>query len=238
MNMAILEVKDLKSGYKNIPTLHSISFKIESGECLAIVGSNGAGKTTLLKTISGLIQPFSGNITFEGISITNLEPHKIVGLGIVQVPEGRQLFSYLSVLENLHVGSFSSEASKNRQETLEQVWKLFPVLWERRAQLASSLSGGEQQMLATARALMARPKLLMMDEPSWGLAPMMVTRLFETCCEINKKGCTLLLVEQHVQKALSISNRGYVLERGNIVMEGEGNVLLKDQRLRESYLGM
>jgi len=236
--MPLLEVKNLISGYKKVPVLQGISVQVEGKEILAVVGSNGAGKTTLLKTISGLLPPFSGEMLFEEAPIQGLEPHQIVGRGIVQVPEGRQLFSYMSVLQNLQAGSHIREARNRRQDTLKMIFNLFPVLEERQHQLAGTLSGGEQQMLATARALMARPKLLMMDEPSWGLAPILVRRLFETICQINQQGCTILLVEQHVHQALSIANRAYVLERGNVVMQGGGKELLKDERLKESYLGM
>jgi len=236
--MPLLEIKNLMSGYKKVTVLHGISFRVEGKEILAVVGSNGAGKTTLLKTISGLLHPFSGEIVLEGTPIQGLEPHQVVERGIVQVPEGRQLFSYMSVVQNLQVGSHIQEARTRRPDTLKMIFTLFPVLEERQQQMAGTLSGGEQQMLATARALMARPKLLMMDEPSWGLAPFLVRRLFETICQINQQGCTILLVEQHVHQALSMATRGYVLERGNVVMQGGGKELLKDERLKESYLGM
>jgi branched-chain amino acid transport system ATP-binding protein len=191
-----------------------------------------------LKTLSGQLHAFSGEILFTGVPIQGLEPHRIVEQGVVQVPEGRQLFNYLTVRQNLQMGSYIREARNQRRETLEVVFDLFPVLAERQDQLAGTLSGGEQQMLAIARGLMARPKLLMMDEPSWGLAPILVRRLFENICQINQRGCAILLVEQHVQQALSIAHRGYVLERGMVVMEGEGKDLLKDVRLKESYLGI
>ena len=236
--MPLLEVKNLVSGYKTVPVLHAISLQVEEKEILAIVGPNGAGKTTLLKTISGLLHPFSGEILLGGVSVHDLEPYRIVERGIVQVPEGRQLFNYLTVRQNLQVGSHFPEARSRREETLKEIFQLFPVLEERQHQLAGTLSGGEQQMLGTARALMSRPKLLMMDEPSWGLAPMLVRRLFETICQVNQQGCTILLVEQHVHQALSIAKRAYVLERGNIVMTGEGKELLKGERLKESYLGL
>ena len=236
--MSLLEVKSLVSGYKKVPILHGISIRVEEREILAVVGSNGAGKTTFLKTLSGQLHAFSGEILFAGVPIQGLEPHQIVEQGVVQVPEGRQLFNYLTVRQNLQMGSYIREARNHRRETLEVVFDLFPVLAERQDQLAGTLSGGEQQMLAIARGLMARPKLLMMDEPSWGLAPILVRRLFENICQINQRGCAILLVEQHVQQALSIADRGYVLERGMVVMEGEGKDLLKDERLKESYLGI
>jgi branched-chain amino acid transport system ATP-binding protein len=236
--MPLLDIKNLVSGYKKISVLHGISIQVEGKEILAVVGSNGAGKTTLLKTISGLLPPFSGEILFEQTPIHGLEPYQIVEKGVVQVPEGRQLFNFLTVQQNLQVGSHVAEARQRRADTLKTIFDLFPVLSERRQQLAGTLSGGEQQMLATARALMARPQMLMMDEPSWGLAPMLVHRLFQTIGVINKQGCTILLVEQHVQQALSIATRGYVLERGNVFMQGGGRELLKDERLKESYLGI
>ena len=237
-NMPQLEIRNLVSGYKSVPVLHGISIQVEAKEILAVVGSNGAGKTTLLKTISGLLQPSQGEIIFNQEAIQGLEPHRIVERGIVQVPEGRQLFGYLTVQQNLQAGSHIPEARLHRQETMEGIFELFPVLKERRKQLAVTLSGGEQQMLATARALMARPKILMMDEPSWGLAPLLVKRLFETCHLINQRGTTILLVEQHVQQVLTLSNRGYVMERGTVVMKGESRALLEDKRLKETYLGM
>ncbi len=236
--MPLLEVKSLVSGYKKVPILHGISMRVEEREILAVVGSNGAGKTTFLKTLSGQLRVFSGEILFAKVPIQGLEPHRIVEQGVVQVPEGRQLFNFLTVRQNLQMGSYIREARNHRRETLEVVFDLFPVLAERQDQLAGTLSGGEQQMLAIARGLMARPKLLMMDEPSWGLAPILVRRLFENICQINQRGCAILLVEQHVQQALSIAHRGYVLERGMVVMEGEGKDLLKDERLKESYLGI
>lgn len=236
--MTLLEVKNLTSGYKSVPVLHGISIQVESKEILAVVGSNGAGKTTLLRTISGLLHPFAGEIILDRVPIQGLEPHRIVEKGVVQVPEGRQLFSYLTVRQNLQIGSHIQQARNRRQETLDVIFQLFPVLAERRHQAAGTLSGGEQQMLATARALMARPNLLMMDEPAWGLAPLLVRRLFDTICRINQQGCTILLVEQHVHQALSMASRGYVLEQGAVVMEGEGKQLLKNERLKESYLGI
>lgn len=236
--MPLLEVKNLVSGYKKVPILHGISIQVEAGEILAVVGSNGAGKTTLVKTLSGQLHPFSGQVLFDGLAIQGLPPHRIVERGIVQVPEGRQLFNYLTVRQNLQMGSYIQEARNHRRETLDVIFELFPALGERQEQLAGTLSGGEQQMLAIARGLMARPKLLMMDEPSWGLAPLLVRRLFENVCQINQQGCAILLVEQHVQQALSIADRGYVLERGSVVMEGKGQDLLKDERLKESYLGI
>lgn len=237
--MALLEAKNLRTGYGDLPILHEISFQVDGGEIVAVVGSNGAGKTTLLRTISGLIEPFSGEIIFNGEACQGMPPHKIVGKGISQVPEGRQLFNYLTVEQNLTIGSSTPMARSHRKENLEMISNLFPVLNERKNQLAGTLSGGEQQMLATARGLMASPLLLMMDEPSWGLAPILTNQLFETIQQVNQQMSTaILLVEQNVYKALSIAHSGYVLERGHVVMDGKGKELLEDKRLKESYLGM
>jgi branched-chain amino acid transport system ATP-binding protein len=215
-----------------------VSFDVAAGEIITIVGSNGAGKTTLLKTLSGLLEPFAGEILFDGQPIHGLPSHRIVERGVVQVPEGRQLFGHLTVRENLVVGSHVREARARRAETLAMVLELFPVLAEREEQLARTLSGGEQQMLATARALMAQPRLLMLDEPSWGLAPMLVRRLFEALVEINRLGVSIVLVEQNVQQALSMAQRAWVLERGAIVMQGAGKDLLDDPKLKTAYLGL
>ena len=236
--MPLLEVRGLRSGYKHVPVLHGVSFDVAAGEIITIVGSNGAGKTTLLKTVSGLLEPFAGEIRFDGQPIHGLPSHRIVERGVVQVPEGRQLFAHLTVRENLVVGSHLREARARRKETLAMVLELFPVLAEREEQLARTLSGGEQQMLATARALMARPRLLMLDEPSWGLAPMLVRRLFEALVEINRRGVSIVLVEQNVQQALSMAQRAWVLERGAIVMQGAGKDLLDDPELKTAYLGL
>lgn len=236
--MPLLEVNDLHSGYKDVPVLHGNSFRVEEGQIVTIVGSNGAGKTTLLRTVSGLLRPFAGSILFEGQPIHGQDPHRVVERGVVQIPEGRQLFPHLTVRENLVVGSHTSAARRRREETLHMVFDLFPVLAERQRQAAGTLSGGEQQMLATARALMACPRLLMLDEPSWGLAPMLAQRLFETVREINQRGVTILLVEQNVHQALSMAHRAYVLERGTFVMEGGGRELLENAELKASYLGL
>ena len=236
--MPLLEVRGLHSGYKDVPVLHGISFSVDAGEIVTVVGSNGAGKTTLLRTISGLLAPFAGEVCFGGEPIHGLPPHRIVEKGVVQVPEGRQLFSHLTVAENLVVGSHVPAARAQRAQSLAMILDLFPVLAERQAQVARTLSGGEQQMLATARALMARPRILMLDEPSWGLAPMMARRLFEALDQINRQGVTIVLVEQNVQQALSMAHRGYVLERGALVMEGTGRALLDDPALKTAYLGL
>lgn len=237
--MALLEIRELRSGYGDLPILHGISFQVERGEIVAVVGSNGAGKTTLLRTISGLIEPFSGEIILNGEACQGMPPHKIVGKGISQVPEGRQLFNYLTVEQNLMIGSSTPTARSHRKENFEMIFTLFTALKDRKKQKAGTLSGGEQQMLATARGLMASPSLLMMDEPSWGLAPILTNELFETIQRVNEEmRMTILLVEQNVYKALSIAHHGYVLERGHVVMQGAGKELLQDQRLKESYLGM
>lgn len=237
--MALLEVKQLLAGYGDLPILHGISFHVDKGEVVAVVGSNGAGKTTLLRTMSGLIEPFSGEIIFNGEASQGMPPHELVGKGISLVPEGRQLFNYLTVEQNLMIGSTTPTARSHRKGSFDMIFNLFRALKERKTQQAGTLSGGEQQMLATARGLMAHPLLLMMDEPSWGLAPILTNELFETIQRINKEmGTTILLVEQNVYKALSIAHRGYVLERGHVVMEGEGRELLQDEQLKQSYLGM
>ncbi len=236
--MPLLEVRGLHSGYKDVSVLHGISLSVDEGEIVTVVGSNGAGKTTLLRTISGLLAPFAGEVMFGGEPIHGLPPHRVVEKGVVQVPEGRQLFSHLTVAENLVVGSHVAAARAQRAQSLTMILELFPVLAERQEQIASTLSGGEQQMLATARALMARPRILMLDEPSWGLAPMMVRRLFEALDRINRQGVTIVLVEQNVQQALSMAHRGYVLERGALVMEGTGPALLDDPALKTAYLGL
>ena len=236
--MPLREVRGLRSGYKDVPGLHGVSVHVDAGAVVTIVGSNGAGKTTLLRTISGLLHPFAGEIVFQGEPIHGLPPHRIVEKGVVQVPEGRQLFGHLTVRENLMVGSHIPEARARRAETLAALVELFPVLAERQGQLAHTLSGGEQQMLATARALMARPRLLMLDEPSWGLAPILARRLFEALGRINRQGVTIVLVEQNVLQALTLAHRGYVLERGSLVMQGTGKELLDNPELRTAYLGL
>ena len=237
--MALLEIKDLQSGYGDITVLHGISIQVNKGELISIVGSNGAGKTTLLRTISGLNEPSAGEIIFDGEPIHGLAPHKVVAKGVVQVLEARQLFDFLTVEQNLMVGSTIKEARENRDKNLEIVYGLFPRLEERKKQLAGTLSGGEQQMVATARGLMTSPKLLMLDEPSWGLAPILTNELFEVIKRINAEtSTTILLVEQNVNKALSMAHRAYVIERGNIVMEGTGPELLGKEELKAAYLGL
>jgi branched-chain amino acid transport system ATP-binding protein len=236
--MPLLDVRELHSGYRDVSVLHGLSFHVDAGEIVTIVGANGAGKTTLLRTISGLLAPSAGQILLESEPIHGLQPHVIVGKGLVQVPEVRQLFGNLTVRENLLVGSHSKEARQRRRQTLGMVFDLFPVLAERQRQRAMTLSGGEQQMLATARALMACPTLLMLDEPSWGLAPILVGRLFEAIEQINRQGVTILLVEQNAYRALSMAHRAYVMERGALVRQGGGKELLEHPELKVSYLGL
>lgn len=237
--MPLLEVKNLHSGYGDVAVLHDISIQVEKGGVTSLVGSNGAGKTALLRTISGLIEPFSGEIIFNSEPIHKLPPHRIVAKGIAHVLEARQLFNFLTVEQNLIIGSSMSRARAQRKENLELVFGLFPRLAERKKQLAGTLSGGEQQMLATARGLMANPLMLMLDEPSWGLAPMLTHELFEVIKRVNEEtGTTILLVEQNVHKALSLANHAYVIERGHIVMEGTGQELLSREDLKAAYLGL
>ncbi len=220
-----------------LPVLRGIDLTIEEGSIASLLGANGAGKTTLLRAITGLAKPTSGSISFRGNAIENRMPHDIVALGIVLVPEGRQLFSSLTVEDNLKVGSYLSEARRDRHASLNHVYDLFPRLRERRGQLARTLSGGEQQMLAMARGLMAKPKLLMLDEPSLGLAPIVVTDIFSIIKEINMQGTTILLVEQNVVHSLKISHQGFVIENGRIVLSGTGEALLKDEHTKEAYFG-
>ncbi len=234
----ILKVEHLDAFYNDVQVLHKISMEVYSSEIVGIVGSNAAGKSTLLGSIAGLIARTNGGILFRNQRIDKIPPHKIAALGIVLVPEGRRLFPYLSVKDNLLMGAYIKDARPHIPERMEQVFNLLPVLKERTAQLAGSLSGGEQQMLAIGRALMAGPQLIMMDEPSLGLAPIMVDRIFELIESIRKRGFTVLLVEQNVQYSLEISDRAYVLENGRIVLQGEGKVLSKDDRLRKSYMGI
>lgn len=237
--MPILEIKDLRAGYGDISVLQGISFQVNKGELVSIVGSNGAGKTALLRTISGLIEPFSGEVIFDGEPIHNLAPHKVVAKGVVHVLEARQLFNFLTVEQNLMIGSTIKEARSQREANLKIVYDLFPRLAERKKQLAGTLSGGEQQMVATARGLMTNPKLLMLDEPSWGLAPILTQELFDVIKRVNREAkTTILLVEQNVHKALSMAHRAYVIERGHIVMEGTGSELLGREELKAAYLGL
>ena len=236
----MLVVNDLHAYYGSIEALHGVSLNVNDKEIVALIGSNGAGKTTLLNSISGHITK-TGQITFEGQDITKVPPHKIARANLLQVPEGRHVFPGLNVEQNLLVGTTADKgirlAAGNNSEMLEMVYTIFPRLKERRKQLAWSLSGGEQQMLAIGRALMGKPKLLMLDEPSMGLAPLIIDELFEKIIEINKNGTPILLVEQNAYLALSISQRAYILERGNITLSGDSAALLEDKRVAEAYLG-
>ena len=234
----MLQVKGISVFYGDVQALREVSLSVSPGEIVSLVGGNGAGKSTILKAISGLLRPASGSVVFEGAEINRLPPHRIVEMGLSQVPEGRRIFPRMSVLENLHMGSHVPQARKRRPETLSWVFRLFPTLRERSQQFGGTLSGGEQQMLAIARGLMCRPKLLLLDEFSLGLAPLMVREIFGVISGINQQGTTLFLVEQNVQRSLSISHRGYILENGSIVLQGEGKELLKNEYMMKAFLGM
>ena len=236
--MALLELDGVDAFYGRIQALRGISIRIEKGEVVALIGSNGAGKTTTLRTISGLMHPHNGTITFDGREITRTGPSKIVELGICQSPEGRRLFPRMSVLDNLFMGAYSRSDRAGIASDMDRVYQLFPRLLERRTQIAGTLSGGEQQMLAMGRALMARPKVLMLDEPSLGLAPILQETIFSIVREINAQGTTVMLVEQNANKALEVANRGYVLESGVIVQTGSGRDLLASEEVQKAYLGM
>jgi len=234
----MLEVEKIDVFYGDAQALWDISFNVNNAEIVTLVGSNGSGKSTSLKAISGLVPPSSGQIRLEGARIDRVPAHRIVEMGIAQIPEGRRLWPGLSVLENLELGAYTKGARAVREESLAHVFKLFPRLHERRMQLAGTLSGGEQQMLAIGRGLLSKPKLLILDEPSLGLAPFLVDEVFETIQKINREGATILLVEQNVNYALAISNRGYVLETGRIVLSGSGKELLADDHVKTAYLGL
>jgi branched-chain amino acid transport system ATP-binding protein len=232
----MLRVEGLHVYYDAIHAVKGVSFFISKGEVVTLLGANGAGKTTTLKTISGLLRPRVGKIEFEGLSLKGLQPHEIVGLGLAHVPEGRKIFPRLTVLENLKIGAYTRRASSAR-EGLERVFALFPRLKERRSQLGGTLSGGEQQMLAIGRGLMAQPRLLLLDEPSMGLSPLLVEQIFETIRAINHEGVTILLVEQNAAMALALSQHGYVLETGKIILDGKARDLVNHDLVREAYLG-
>lgn len=232
----MLKVQDLSVHYGVIQAVHNVSFEVKQGEIVSLIGANGAGKTTILRTISGLVRPSNGHIIFEGKNIEKAAPQKIVADGLSQVPEGRHVFSGLTVQENLDMGAFLRKDS-TLKEDFEQIFAKFPILKERRNQDAATLSGGEQQMLAMGRALMSKPKLLLLDEPSMGLAPIFIKEIFSIIQEIQAQGTTVLLIEQNAKMALSIANRGYVLETGKIVLEGTGKELLASEAVRKAYLG-
>lgn len=233
----MLKIDSIVVNYGNFEALHGISMDVKEGEIVALLGGNGAGKSTTINTISGLTSLQAGNVVFQGVNINNVPRHERVKLGIIQVPEGRKLFPSMTVMDNLLIGSYLPQTRKKRPETLEMCLEIFPKLAERRKQLAGSLSGGEQQMCAIARALMGQPKLLMLDEPSLGLAPVMVDTIFDTIVRINKMGVTILLVEQNVLVSLAIASRGYVIEVGNNVMDGDNESLLNNEEMKKAYLG-
>ena len=235
--MAMLEVSNLKVNYGMIQAIKGISFKVEEGEIIALIGANGAGKTTTLHTVSGLLKAREGSILFNGKELTKTQPHKIVEMGMAHVPEGRRIFQQPTVYENLILGAYTRSDKKEIAENLEMIYKRFPRLEERKKQIAGTLSGGEQQMLAMGRALMSNPKIVLMDEPSMGLSPLLVSEIFDIIQSINKSGTTVLLVEQNAKKALSIANRAYVLETGNIVLEGDAKELMNNDQIKKAYLG-
>jgi len=234
----MLQVSNLDVLYGKSQALRDVSLKVEDKEIVALVGANGAGKTTLLNTVSGLLRPASGSVEFLGKRIDRLAPHRIMDLGICQIPEGRKLFSDMTVGENLEMGAYSSEAWKRRKETVEQVYRIFPVLKERRGQSARKLSGGERQMVAIGRGLMSNPRLCMFDEPSYGLAPKLFSEVLEVIRRLREQGITIFLVEQNVRQTLETADRAYVLENGRIVLEGKGKDLLQDERVKTAYLGV
>lgn len=233
----MLRVQNLSVHYGMIQAVREVNFEVNQGEIVSLIGANGAGKTTILRTISGLIRPSKGGITFEGHEIQKTVPQKIVASGLSQVPEGRHIFPGLTVQENLEMGAFLRKDSSEMKADYEQIFKKFPILAERKTQDAATLSGGEQQMLAMGRALMSKPKLLLLDEPSMGLAPIFIKEIFTIIQEIQQQGTTVLLIEQNAKMALSIANRGYVLETGNIVLEGTGAELLASEEVKKAYLG-
>lgn len=235
--MAFLTIEDLHVSYGNVNALKGISIVVEKGSIVTLIGANGAGKSTTMNTISGLLKAVSGKILLDGKDITNIASFQIVKSGVILSPEGRQVFPRMSVLENLNMGAFSVRSKNETKETMETVFDLFPILKERRKQLAGNLSGGEQQMLAVGRAMMAKPKLLMLDEPSLGLAPMIMKEIFALIKSINDMGTTILLVEQNARMALNISDYGYVLETGKIILEGTGAELASNDKVRAAYLG-
>jgi len=233
-----LELVELRSGYGDVQVLDGVSLSLMPGEIVALIGANGVGKTTLLRTVSGLVSATAGTVTLHGERIDRLPPHRITAAGFVQSPEGKQLFSGMTIEENLMVGAHNDRAYPRMKTTMEEIYQLFPILAERRHKLASTLSGGQQQMLAVGRALMARPKVLALDEPSLGLAPVMVDRLFEAIGEVRKLDIPILVIEQNVFQVLSMADRGYVLERGKVTLSGKGRELLENEHLRSTYLGI
>ena len=237
MSEPILEIREVHTYYGHVHALKGVSLSVAPGEIVALIGANGAGKTTTLRTVSGLLRPRNGEVFIGGKSIQGIPAHEIVFMGVSHAPEGRKIFSTLTVNENLSMGAYSLNDKKRIEEHRERIFTLFPRLKERHSQLAGTLSGGEQQMLAIGRALMSDPKILLLDEPSLGLAPLLVRAIFDTVREINRLGTTILLVEQNARAALKLANKGYVLETGNIVLSGPAATLLADERVRKAYLG-
>ena len=235
--MALLEIKDLEVNYGVIKAIKVVSFDVNEGEIIALIGANGAGKTTILHTITCLIQAKKGSIVFDGKELTKTPPHKIVSMGMAHVPEGRRIFQQLSVLENLKLGAYTRKDKSEIASTLKMVYERFPRLEERKNQVAGTLSGGEQQMLAMGRALMSKPRIILMDEPSMGLSPLLVSEIFDIIKVINESGTTVLLVEQNAKKALSIADRAYVLETGKITLSGDAKDLINDESVKKAYLG-
>jgi branched-chain amino acid transport system ATP-binding protein len=234
----MLEVRDLRVHYGTVEAVKGVSFHLDAGEMISLIGANGAGKSTILRSLTGLVQPSAGTITFESISLVGLSPHQIIRMGIGHVPEGRRLFPKMTVLENLKMGAYLQRSKADVAATLERIYEHFPILKERGQQRAGSLSGGEQQMLATARALMNRPRLLMLDEPSIGLSPIMTAEIGKIVQQINAMGVSVILVEQNAMLALTIAQRSYVLETGHIVMQGKAQDLLQDEGVKKAYLGL
>ena len=235
--MAMLSVNNLQVHYGMIQAIKDVSFEVNEGEVIALIGANGAGKTTILHTVSGLLQPTKGSVIFEGQDISKIPAHKIVSLGMAHVPEGRRVFAQLTVLENLKLVAYTRKDKNEMEETLKMIYKRFPRLEERKNQIAGTLSGGEQQMLAMGRALMSHPKIILMDEPSMGLSPIFVEEVFKIIRDISAEGVTVLLVEQNAKKALNIADRAYVLETGNIILQGDAKKLMNDESVKKAYLG-
>jgi branched-chain amino acid transport system ATP-binding protein len=234
----MLEVVNLNFSYDDLKVLWDVNLEVKEGEIVTVLGSNGAGKSTTLKNISRLVAPDSGTISYKGSDLTRMAPHEVVEMGIVQVPEGRRIFPEMTVMENLRMGSYTKASRPDRKRNMERVFSLFPRLEERRKQLGGTMSGGEQQMLAIARGLMANPGLLLLDEPSLGLAPLLVKNIFDIIREINRQGVTILLVEQNVYQSLRIAHRGYVLETGKVALTGAGQELLDNEHVKKAFLGM
>ena len=235
--MSFLEVNDLSVYYGMIQALKGISFKVEKGEIVALIGANGAGKTTTLHTLSGLISAKGGSIIYKDKDISKIPPHKLVSIGMAHIPEGRRIFSEMSVLENLKMGAYTRKDREEIEDSIEKIYKRFPRLEERKNQLAGTMSGGEQQMLAMGRALMSKPEIVLMDEPSMGLSPIFVNEIFDIIKQMRREGVTVLLVEQNAKKALSVSDRAYVLENGKIVMQGNASEIMDDESIKKAYLG-